>query len=266
MTLKKPITPHGKSRGVGTSSTRLNETALRQRAEPSTESGMFVNDLEDEQKSSTPIEALDFDDMAPVARSFNDLPNLIPSPRVQKKRKVRKGTFLTGRSKFTFKLLKTKRKPSEPKPVHTSPVNKKLLEEAKRLKKPFLKDFEKNQGKISEFLVRTIAPLLLPAVSAIDDSKDMLREVMGVPVESPIYKVMMLMLKESAEIKLATFVTSYMKLTDQEKSVLFSRLEGHKNGAKEHVPGVQLIHKLLRSQESSNLLMQEILSTPKKAK
>lgn len=160
-----------------------------------------------------------------------DLSDLYPRPvdlkeekRTFSKNKRQKWEHpvMKGRSPNFIFLLKGQKEKSEV--ILPRPINKILLEAAKKAKKPFIKKFGKNLGEIRKFLVFHLAPKMLPLISAVEDSKEVLTEVLGEEVNSTIYSTFIKQIEYAAEARVSTFVADYLNLDENERERFLERI------------------------------------------
>ena len=151
-----------------------------------------------------------------------DIENLHPKP-VKRKDNIE---FFTGASPKFFILTKAVKK--KRKNRVSVPVNLKVIHYAKRIEKKFLGKTQDNLELMRNFLVQKIAPRLLPVISSIDEARDVLKEVMGVDVNSTSYSVFVKYMTVASEVKIASFITSYLRLDKEEQRKFYERLESDK--------------------------------------
>lgn len=206
----------------------------------------------------------DFEKEVGKPLTIEDLDNLnfdaLVSPRavIQAKRKKAKSInpFLTGSNKFTYRVLRKrseKRKVSEEK----LPVNTKILQAAKASSPFFLKEMGANQLAIRNFLVKQVAPKMVPAMSAVDDSKDVLSEILGSKVDSNLYTILMKQLQYAAETKIASWIAKYFKLSTIETERFLERIDKEKDLAK-FMSQLQKVRPVSRQEERSQVPMQRV--------
>lgn len=254
------LSPKGRRVGVGasglaTSTLEVQRRDLADRSEPA-----YLNDFNEEiriEQEAARERKFTLDDLSPRVVSLPKAPVV----QVQRKKRRIKVKALTGKSKHTFRMIRFQ--VAEDPVVKTAPVNKDILATSQRLKKPFFRSLDANQKAISKYLIQDLAPLMLPAMSAIDDAKEVLSEITDLDIDTPLYATLTKFLRLGVEVKLATWVSRYLGLSAEETQTLFHRLEPKDD--KKLMPGMQPIHQMLRSQEEGLLLLQKVLAATKKA-
>lgn len=194
-----------------------------------------------------------------------DLVNRVFRRRTPKKKKQPSHPVISGRSpNFLFVVQP---KPEKPKQAVDIPVNKEILSISKKIGSPMGERLKANQRAITKFLITEIAPLTLPASSAIEDAKDILKEILGVDVpESTLYAHLQKYMKGAAEAKVEHWIRRYMNLSQEEISLLAERANSEKlNGTLEKVlSGLRPVHPVSRQEEGLSPLLRKILEATRK--
>jgi hypothetical protein len=177
----------------------------------------------------------------------------------QQRHKVLKGES----SKFFFILKKRTTKPVAKK-REMIPVNEAILALAKKIKRPFIKRIGVNLEKLRSFVVFDLAPTTLPLVSALDEAKDVLKEITTDNVQSTIYGMIVRLASAGVEIKTATFIAKYLKLNKEEEKRFFERVEGDRRYQKD-LSQLQKVRDLQGAVERTEALVRRLQSTSRKS-
>lgn len=169
---------------------------------------------------------------------------------------------MQGKSDSFYYFIDT---PKEVGPINTpEPVNQRILEQAKQMKKSFTAEVKENTDVLRDMFVKDIAPKLLPVVSALEDAKDILTEIVGQKVEAQAFTLAQKMVFAAAEVKLATRVATYLGLSKLETDRFFQKIEQDKAHEK-ILSGLRNLRNVPKTEEGAGLLVREILAGINKA-
>jgi len=180
-----------------------------------------------------------------------------------KRKRVRRGKaiipnkFIHGKSDRFLYLIRGPDPKKVLKKPKMEPVNKKILETAKKAKKPFISRLGSNLEEIRNLLVLELAPRMIPVVSAVEEAKDVLKEIMDDKVESRAYDTLMKYVNSASEVRLATWVANYMGMDKFERRRFYARLEADRDYGKK-LSEVLKLRSLQGSSQESNILLREI--------
>ena len=182
--------------------------------------------------------------------------------RVPAKKKQTPSSVMVGRSKHFFLLIKGPNKESSVREKRDPDINEKIMRMAKKGRRPFVSMMEKNMKEIRKILLTVLAPKLVPVLSALDETRDILKEITGSQMNTDMHMQFVLkkQLNQAAEVKIASWVSAYLELTAEEQRRFYERLVQDKN-AEGNVSAMRKLHEVPRPEEGVNrLLLREIRS------
>lgn len=219
----------------------------------------FVNDLDAEinrtVEDDSSVSALQEIMRGPTAISLDLDETVTP----QRQHSVMKGTS----PKFFFIMKKHKKKAKVKREL--IPVNEAILELAEKVKKPFIRILSTNLDKVRSFVIFKLAPTTLPLVSALDEAKDVLKEIVSDDVQSSIYSIMLRLATTGTEIKAASFMSKYLKLTQKEEARFYERVESDRKHQKD-VSELQKVRSLQSAVERTEATMRQLSGLARKGK
>jgi len=202
-------------------------------------SRVFVNDMDKEKQ---------LDELFGITASdYFHKHGLDPRPA---KRPKRYHPVMSGKSKHFYYLLDTKKMMEQEKestPELPIPVNEKVIQIVKRAEKPFVKMTGKNLVDIRRFLLRDVAPKMLPLISAVEETRDVLAEITKTDVKSTVFSTLLRTISTAAEVKIASFTADYLELNKEEKQRFYERISMDRNN--EALSKMQVLGAMQRQRE-----------------
>jgi len=214
----------------------------------------FINDQESEREAQAGVSA---DILADLLHGPTPI-SLDESLLRRKRKKKKRNPFISGSSPHLEYYLQPVSKKKRVETKVLVPVNEKIIEQANRNRKRFVRRMGKNMDQIRSFLAYDLGSKMLPTISAIEEARDLLKEITGEEVRSSIYGMLLKLLQTGAEIKITTFITKYLRLTKREEEDLLSTITSNKAHEKD-LSNLQKLYSMSRPSEGLHeLLMREI--------
>lgn len=163
--------------------------------------------------------------------------------------------FGTRRSRFWFKLetLKeeTTRRKKEVQSKQLDHIDAEVQARLTQFKSEFPPELRDNMERVREFLLKDIAPLTMAVSGGALQSRDVIQQLVGSPVDAAILSRLEQMASRAAVLKLGLFVQKYFGLPDEHLPTIFGGNLQPNGGAenKELTELVQMMRRMTKSQE-----------------